>query len=329
MKNVLVLWPLDEGNREKLRQEAGADFRIHFWEKSEGRDAYIQAMKEAHIILGDPMAQDLCYCENLEWVQLTWSGVDSFLDNGTVPPGVKMSNMTGFYGPVISEHLLGLILALCRRLPEYYAQQKEQSWNLLLHDKTLEGSRVLILGAGDIGTQLAKRLRPMVGSIVGMRRVPRDFPDCYDEMITAGQLEDYLPQADVVVCCLPKTRETNHLIGEKQLRLMKQDAILVNVGRGNLIDLDELCAVLDEGRLWGVGLDVTQPEPLPKGHPLWDKPRTIITPHVSGNSFGPDSPTMARMSDFMVENFSNYIHGRQVLNLVDFTTGYRGAEHQK
>lgn len=321
MKNILVLWPMDEGFREKVRVAAGPDSQVLFWDESKGD--YRQMMKDANIIIGDPRPEDLRCCENLEWIQVTWSGVDSYAESGTLPAGAVMTNMTGGYGPIIAEHILGLILALCRRLPEYYEQQKKQSWNLLLYDKPLEGSRVLILGAGDIGTQLARRIRPMVGSIMGMRRVKREKPDCFDEMITPEQLEEFLPQADVVVCCMPKTQQTIRFLGQRQLRMMKDDAVLVNVGRGSLIDLDALCAVLDEGKLWGVGLDVTDPEPLPKGHPLWDKPRLILTPHVSGNSFGPDSPTMERMNRFIVQNLEHYMHGRPLENPVDFQTGYR------
>ena len=104
---------------------------------------------------------------------------------------------------------------------------------------------------------------------------------------------------------------------------MKPDAVLVNGGRGSLIDQEALCRLLDEGRFWGVGLEVTQPEPLLENHPLWEQKRVIITPHAAGNSFGPGSPLERKIWDFMIENVANYLHGREPENQVDFETGYR------
>ena len=140
--------------------------------------------------------------------------------------------------------------------------------------------------------------------------------DCMDA------LDEYLPWADYVLCCLPRTVQTNHLLDEARLRSMKPDAVLVNAGRGNLIDLDGLCRVLKDGHLWGVGLDVAEKEPLPPEHPIWDCPRLIITPHAAGNSMSMDSPTMKKISEFIVENFRRYVSGQPVLAQADFLSGY-------
>ena len=181
----------------------------------------------------------------------------------------------------------------------------------------------MILGAGDIGTTVAKWMRPMVGKIIGVRRVAREFPDCYDEMLTLDQLDARLGEADILICALPHTPQTVHLLNEARLRKMKQDAVLVNGGRGSLIDQEALCRCLEDGRFWGVGLEVTTPEPLPAEHPLWEQPRVMITPHAAGNSFAPGSPLERKIWDFMIRNTAKFLSGEVPDNLVDFATGYR------
>ena len=166
----------------------------------------------------------------------------------------------------------------------------------------------------------------MVGRIIGLRRTFRECPDCFDEMHTPADLDALLPQADLILCALPHTVETQGLLDRKRLRGMKKDAVLVNGGRGSLIDQEALCELLHEGHFWGVGLEVTSPEPLPEGHPLWDAPRCLITPHASGNTFAPDSPLVAKIWDFMGQNLENYLAGRPLRSRVDFAAGYCAGE---
>ena len=166
----------------------------------------------------------------------------------------------------------------------------------------------------------------MVERIIGVRRVARDYPDCYDKMTTLEDLDEVLPEADIIVCALPHTKQTIHLLNEEKLRKMKRDAVLVNGGRGSLIDQEALCRLLDEGWFWGVGLEVTYPEPLPTEHPLWEKPRVIITPHAAGNSFAPDSPLVKKIWKFIIPNVCRFLRGEQPQNQVDFETGYRKTQ---
>lgn len=322
-RKSLVLYPCDEPTRQRLENEAGDVCVFRYVDENWSEEEYHAALKETHIILGEPKPEDLGCCENLQWMQSTSSGVNRYVCSGCFPAGAVLCCMTGSYGNILAEHLLGMVLSLCRRLPEYRDQQHQHRWELRRYDKPLEGSTVLILGAGDIGTTLARWMRPMVGRIIGVRRTVRECPDCYDEMVTLAQLDDCLGQADIVICALPHTPETIGLLDENRLRKMKKDAILVNGGRGSLIDQTALCKLLEEGCFWGVGLEVTQPEPLPAEHPLWDEPRVIITPHAAGNSFAPGSPMDRKIWDFMIENVSDYVHGRPYRNRVDFATGYR------
>ena len=318
-KNVLVTFVCEGQNRKALLEAAGERCRFCF---PESREEYLQALKTAHVIIGEPRNEEFACCENLELMHSPSSGVNYYLDGGKFPEGALFCCMTGGYGNVLAEHMLAMTLSLCRRLPEYHDQQKQHLWQLRRYDKQLEDCTVLILGAGDIGTTLAKWMRPMVEKIIGVRRVAREFPDCYDKMVTLEQLEDVLPEADIILCALPHTARTIHLLNEARLRLMKPDAVLVNGGRGSLIDQEALCRLLEEGRFWGVGLEVASPEPLPVDHPLWDQPRVIITPHAAGNSFAPDSPMVKKIWKFIIPNLCRYLNGEEPENLVDFETGY-------
>lgn len=328
MKQALVLFPCDPATRQRLI--AGAEGRCEFVFKEKGwsREEYHAALKNANLIIGEPRNEDFAYCEQLELMQSPSSGVNYYVQGGCFPKNARLSCMTGCYGNIIAEHLLAMVLALCRRLPEYRDQQHAHKWELRKYDKQLEGSTLLILGAGDIGTTVAKWMRPMVGKIIGVRRVVREYPDCYDTMITLEQLDEGLAQADIVVCALPHTPQTVHLLNEARLRKMKKDAILVNGGRGNLIDQEALCRVLEDGHLWGVGLEVTTPEPLPEAHPLWDQPRVIITPHAAGNSFEIGSPLYQKIWAVILRNVQRYLNGENPENLVDFETGYRRTNGQ-
>ena len=325
-KKALVLFPCDEPTRRRLVAAAQGKCDFVFKDDTWSREDYREAMREAAIIVGEPRNEDFAYCEKLELMQSPSSGVNYYVQGGCFPKNATLCSTTGGYGNVLAEHMLGMTLSLCRRLPEYYDQQREHQWALRRYDKQLEGSTVLILGAGDIGTTLARWMRPMVGEIIGVRRVARDFPDCYDRMVTLEELDDCLPLADIILCALPHTPETAGLLNEERLRKTKPDAVLVNGGRGSLIDQEALCKLLQEGHFWGVGLEVTQPEPLSADHPLWDQPRLIITPHAAGNSFAMGSPLERKIWDFMIGNVSAYLRGEQPKNQVDFATGYRRLE---
>ena len=325
-RKVLVSFTCDEATRRRLEEAMGKTCEFLFRDHSWSQEDYIDALRSAHIIIGEPRNEDFAYCEKLELMHSPSSGVNYYVQGGCFPKEAILCSMSGGYGNVLAEHLLGMVLSLCRRLPEYRDQQHQHKWELRKYDKQLEGSTLLILGAGDIGTTVARWMRPMVGEIIGVRRVARDHPDCYDRMVTPDGLDECLGEADIIVCALPHTPETAGLLNERRLRMMKKDSVLVNGGRGSLIDQEALCRLLEEGHFWGVGLEVTSPEPLPAEHQLWDQPRLIITPHAAGNSFAPDSPLVRKIWDFIIGNVSGYLRGEKLRNKIDFSTGYRETQ---
>lgn len=222
MQNTLVLLPLDEEYRKRIMAASQGKSDVVFCDSSWTRDEYISALQCADVLLGDPEPEDLNACQNLRWMQTTWSGVRQYVTCEVFRQGAVLCNMTGAYGPAIAEHEMAMILALCKRLPQYQNHQSRGLWKMAGFDKTLEGSTVLILGAGDIGCELAKRLRPFVKKIIGIRRREREYPDYFDEMITLNDLDQCLPLADVVSCSLPDTLETRHLLDKRRLHLMKK-----------------------------------------------------------------------------------------------------------
>ena len=316
-KNVLVLFPCDDFTRHRLVDAAGDRCNFIFEAKN-----YQSRMEAVHIIIGEPKNDELQLCRNLEFMQSPSSGVNYYVQGGCFPGNAILCSSTGCYGNVIAEHMLAMTLSLCRRLPEYQEQQNSHLWQKLYYDKQLEDCTVLILGAGDIGTTLARWMRPMVKKIVGIRRTVGEFPDCYDEMHTTAELDACIGEADIILCALPHTAETAGLLNRQRLSAMKKDAVLVNGGRGSLIDQEALCDLLDAGHFFGVGLEVTSPEPLPADHPLWSKPRCIITPHASGNTFAPDSPLVRKIWAHMTQNLLAYLKGEPLCSQADFSTGY-------
>ena len=178
-----------------------------------------------------------------------------------------------------------------------------------------------VLGLGDIGGDYARKVHALGAHVIGVRRTNQNKPDYLDEQHTMDDLDMLLGRADIVAMVLPGGSATNHIMDERRLRLMKKGAYLINVGRGNAIDPDGLYKVLKDGHLGGCGLDVTEPEPLPADSPLWELENLVITPHVAGNFFLPE--TFERIIRIAGENLAAWANGTPYRNVVDFTTGYR------
>ena len=328
--NILVSVPFCEVNRNKIMECAqrsaaniGMTVSFTFADPLQEKETYEKALRTSHIIIGNPSIEDAQSAKKLRYVQATNAGTERFTGRPGFPEHVILCNMTGAFGPIISEYVLAGILTMYRRFPEYIRRQESGSWMDVGSELALTGKTALILGAGDIGTNVAKRLRAFDVTTIGIRRVVREKPDCYDEMRTLDALDELLPRADIVVGCMPKTKLTCGLLNEARLRMLPENGLIVNVGRGSLIVTEDLVRVLESGHLLGAVLDVTDPEPLPCDHPLWKMKNTLITPHISGISFGHTPHVETLVTDICCENLSAYLEGRPMRNLVDRKTGYR------
>lgn len=239
---------------------------------------------------------------NLEVVQLLSAGVEDILDE--VPDGVTLCTARGVHGSAVAELVLTLVLATLRQLPHFTDAQRKGTWDPLEADD-LRDKRVLIIGAGDLGEQTAKRLRSFDAEPVFVAHTARDG------VHATSELPDLLPEADVVVLTLPLTADTEGLVDAEFLARMPDGALLVNVARGKVVDTTALLAELTTGRL-RAALDVMEPEPLPDGHPLWTAPNLIITPHAAG-SIVQSGPRAFALVNAQVRR---YVAGEDLVNIV-------------
>lgn len=315
---ILVTVPFKERHMAALREVAGDDAVLTQVSVGAASDEMRGLLANADAVIGEPAPALLAEGTPVKWVQMTWAGTDLYT-RGEVPfpEGVRLTNVAGAaFGHIISQFVVGQLVAIAQNFPAYARQQEREIWAGVGPVASLEGATVLIMGTGDLGGLTAKRLSGFDCHCIGVcRDVSRGRP-YFERLVTLGQAEEELAAADVVVNCLPNTDETAYWLDERRLRLMKEGAILANVGRGNFVDCEALARVLAEGYLRGAALDVTDPEPLPKGHPLWQEPRCFITPHQAGGSFGKSDGTEDRICAVACENLRRLIAGEDFTHVV-------------
>jgi phosphoglycerate dehydrogenase-like enzyme len=239
----------------------------------------------------------------LRVIQTTSAGVDWLI--GRVPEHVKVCNARGVYDAPLAEWVVGAILAMQRGLVQARDAQARHAWEVIEPPELL-GRRVVILGLGSIGTAIADRLRPFGVEIVGVGRRARAG------VLGLADLDEALPDAEILVNMLPLTGESTGLLDARRLGLLPDGALVVNAGRGRTIDTTALVQELQTGRL-RAALDVTDPEPLPPDHPLWELPNVLITPHMAGDSPG----STIRAFELAGEQIRRFAAGERLLNEVD------------
>lgn len=319
-KRVLVTVPTEDRHKEML-QNAAPDFDFIYKSKEEGNPATKEDVDAVNILLGNVNPDFLSGSEKLEWVQTNSAGVEPYIVEGVLHKNAKLTNATGAYGLAISEHMLGMYLEIIKKLELYRDAQKEESWESSGSVKSIYGATVVVLGMGDIGGEFAARCKALGAYIIGVRRKDTEKPDYADEVVLTEDLDSVLGRADCLAISLPGTKQTAGMISRERIEKLKDGAVILNVGRGTIIDTEALCDALESGKLMGAGLDVTEPEPLPKGHRLWQIPTAVITPHISG--FYHLKETHERIVKIFVENLEHFVKGEKLRNLVDFETGYK------
>ena len=269
----------------------------------------------ADIIIGDIPRKYYGRLDDLKWLQLTSAGSDKIVYGGAVSKDTLLTNASGAFGEIIAEYVIGGILCLYRDLFSYRNNQRKKIWYDTKIERMIFGSRVLILGCGNIGQCVSERLRAFGAFTAGVRR-SREKCAAFDETYSVELLDGLLPLADIIVCALPKTLETEHLLNRERLSLVKKDALVVNVGRGSVIDTDALYEKLESGQLYGAVLDVFEREPLEESSPLWEMENVLITPHISGVSFGHSARTERLVAEICAENLRRYTAGEPLKNIV-------------
>lgn len=268
----------------------------------------------ALVYWGDDTPQQLSTMvhDGIAWVQLPHAGVEKFVAGGVITPPAVWTSATGTFGPQVAEHALALMLAAARGL---HTLARQHTWTDKV-TRSFAGSTVVLLGAGGIGRALVPMLEPFGCRVLAVSD-SGDFPGA-ERTVTRAAYRDVLPEADYVVVLAPSTPATRGMIGAAELALMKPTSWLVNVARGDLVVTDDLVAALAAGTIDGAALDVTDPEPLPDGHPLWDEPRALITPHAA-NPADAYWPTLAAR---VRENVARRGAGEPLLGVINADSGF-------
>lgn len=265
------------------------------------------------LVWGDSLCGELAAMlhDDLNWVQLPWAGIEPFVD--VLDSKRQWTCGKGIYSAPVAEHTLALMLACLHRLPDY---ARARQWTAQTGDN-LYGKTVLILGAGGITEQLLKLLQPFSCNTVVLRRKAQPYANCTRSDGIAA-LHEELPKADFLILALSLTAQTRGIIGAQELAKMKPTSSIVNVARGAHIVTDDLQHALAHGQIESAALDVTDPEPLPDGHPLWQLPNCLITPHT-GNT---PSMGIELLCEHVEKNVRRYLNGEPLLAPVDIAAGY-------
>jgi phosphoglycerate dehydrogenase-like enzyme len=285
-----------------------------------GKEA-VENVKDADASYGFITTDLIRAGKKLKWVQQGSAGVENVVNiPELVNSEIVLTNMQRVFGPEIADQAMGYLLNFSRHLPHYMRAQAKGEWDrssqVALDE--LMGKTMQIIGLGGIGSALARRAHAFGMRILATDPKVVEKPDFVEDLQKPDSFHRLLPQADVLASAVPLTPISRKMIGEKEFAMMKKGAILINVSRGGVVDTDALVRNLDSGQIGAAGLDVTDPEPLTPGHPLWSKQNVIITPHIAAQSPGGQKRTY----ELFRENLRKFSRGETLWNIVDKKAGY-------
>jgi phosphoglycerate dehydrogenase-like enzyme len=305
---------------EQLAELAEAGRGIELVQCSNEKEA-LEKAEGAHASYGFISRALVTRGKDLRWVQHVSAGVEELMEiPELVQSPIVLTNMQRVLGPPIADQALGYLLSFTRSLAHFVRTQPSQEWRsrqpgLVLDE--LGDKTILIIGLGGIGSEIARRANAFGMRVLATDPKVWDKPLFVDELHKPDAFHSLLSRADVVASAVPLTKLSRGMIGEKEFQMMKPGVVLINVSRGRVVDTDALVRALESKHVAAAGLDVTDPEPLPKGHPLWSQ-NVIITPHSAGQSPGTDR----RRHELFRENLGRFARGEMLLNVVDKSVGY-------
>ena len=271
------------------------DYEVHL-ARSDSEE--VELVADAEIVVGGDMRDEVFEAaENLELFACSSAGVGHLDLEAFRERGIAVTNASGVHGPNIAEHVLGWLLMITRRLDEGLERQADREWRHFQAFGELNDSRVCVVGLGSIGQTIVERLSGFDLETVGVRYTPEKGGPT-DEVYGFDELESALVGTDYLVIACPLTETTEGLIGARELSWLPSDAVLVNIGRGPIVETDALVGALRGNKLHAAALDVTDPEPLPEDHELWNLGNAYITPHNSGHT----PHYWERVADILVRN---------------------------
>jgi phosphoglycerate dehydrogenase-like enzyme len=321
-----VRWRDSVWNLPRVHLDAlAAEFPSVHFDSPHDRAEADRLLPEAEIVLGWAVRREnFASATRLRWIQLTAAGVGSQLFPELVESPVVVTNARGIHAVSMAEHAIGVMLAFARKLhlarddQARRAWAQEEQWTGPPPFGQLAGGTLGLVGFGAVGRAVAERARALGMRVLAVRRHPAEHPAPADAQWGPERLPELLDRADWLVLAAPLTPATRGVIGRDQIARLRPHAILVNLGRGPLVDERALIEALTAGRIAGAALDVFEEEPLSRDSPLWGMPQVIVTPHVSG--FGPRF--WERTCELFARNLRHWLAGEPLDNVVDKRAGY-------
>lgn len=308
MNRILVTIPLTDEQKGRLHA-ADSSAQTEYIMQSELKEADVA---DRDIIIGNIPIPFIKSANALKWLQLNMSGYEGYPQ--AMPEGVPVTNTRGAFGLAISEHMLGMLLMLKKRLHQYRDNQHKSLWHDEGNVTAVEGAVILTVGLGNIGGDFARKVKALGAYTIGIKRDISEKPEYMDELYTLDRIDEIIPRCDCIALSIPNDQSTYKLMNRDRINMMKKGAVLLNVGRGAAIDTDAATEAVREGRIL-LGVDVTDPEPLPSDHPLWKEENAIITPHISGFFHLPQ--TLDRIVDIACDNLRRFNAGEPLKNVVN------------
>ena len=312
----MTCFPVEDRHVERMAV-AAADFEvIHA-----GQERIAEFLPQADIFCGHAKVpvpwDDVVSAGRLKWIQSSAAGMDHCLVPSVIASPIPVTSCSGLFAPQVAEQTMALLFGLIRSGNTFFSAQRKREFVRRPTDDLL-GKTVGIVGLGGNGRRIAEVLVPFGVRVIATDLFPVNRPSHVDQLWPADDLPKLLKESDIVILCVPLNAQTKHLISGREFSAMKPDAYFINVARGQVVDEEQLVAALGQGRLKGVGLDVTEVEPLPESSPLWSDDRVVITPHVGAQSARRVDVTV----EFFCENLKRFQRGERLLNLVDKQLGF-------
>lgn len=316
MKKIIVTVPFSEEQKCSL-QKAAEGMECIFTDAAFKDEALL---KQASALIGNvpvPLLKDKA---NLEWIQLNSSGADAYAADGAVCENTVLTCATGAYGHAISEYMVGMLLCMMKKIPQYIEEQKKGVWTDLGPVVTPYNKRVLLVGTGNIALEFAKRMKAFGCKLIGIRNRAAICPQELDEVYGTEFLEREVEKADVIALSLPGTKSSYHLFDKNILLKCKKGSYLMNVGRGTAIETKALLDKEVYSNFGGIWLDVCETEPLPEKDPLYFVPGLILTPHITGGYHLDE--TIENIFNITMHNLKAWTGNKDYIHTVSRKDGY-------
>ena len=311
---VLINFELSEELKKRIQKQA-KDVKLVF---STDPSEMLREIEDAEVLFGRLNPELFKAAKKLRWNQTPMAGLERYMFPELVESDIIITNVAGIYNEEIATHVFALIAAFSRGLHKLIRCQDQGIWERHENIETvpLLNKTLGVIGLGGIGTEVARRGAAFRMRVVATRAHPeKGKPSFVGKLWGPDGLRCLLEESDFVVICTPHTPETERMIRSEELRVMKKTAFLINIGRGAVVDLDDLTEALRSREIAGAGLDVFEKEPLPKGHPLWKMKNMIITPHSAAVGLG--AMYQERRVNIFLDNLRRFTEGKSLVNIVN------------